>query len=117
MTELDKELTQRQTEVLAFVRNFSVANGYAPSLREIGKHLCIPNLNAVNNHVKCLIRKGHLRRQSGKARALVVCDAVTLSAKRIEEWISVLPLGDLMLVSKIVNKAIADKSDSVRLAS
>lgn len=66
-----KELTDRQEEVLAFVRTYTEGNGYAPSVRDISIQFDIA-LRAVQDHLAALERKGAIRRTNGVARSIVI---------------------------------------------
>lgn len=70
-------LTARQNELLAFIRSFVQQNGYGPTLREIGTSMKITSTNGVNDHLVALERKGYIRRDALKSRAIVLVDAVT----------------------------------------
>src|SRR5437868_14958512 len=63
-------LTQRQREILDFISASIVARGVPPTLREIGEHFQIRSTNGVNDHLKALEKKGHLRREDLKSRAM-----------------------------------------------
>jgi len=63
-------LTQRQREILEFISASIVERGYPPTLREIGLHFNIRSTNGVNDHLKALEKKGHLRREDLKSRAM-----------------------------------------------
>src|SRR5258705_12546552 len=63
-------LTQRQREILDFISASIVERGYPPTLREIGEHFNIRSTNGVNDHLKALEKKGHLRREDLKSRAM-----------------------------------------------
>src|SRR5712672_2411681 len=63
-------LTQRQREILEFISASIVERGYPPTLREIGEHFQIRSTNGVNDHLKALEKKGHLRREDLKSRAM-----------------------------------------------
>src|SRR5258706_16136797 len=63
-------LTQRQREILDFISAAIVDRGYPPTLREIGEHFGIRSTNGVNDHLKALEKKGHLRREDLKSRAM-----------------------------------------------
>jgi repressor LexA len=67
---MSKQLTNRQASVLSFIREFAVEKGYPPTIPEIQEEFGIRSPNGVNNHIKALIRKGYLRRDSSRARAL-----------------------------------------------
>ncbi len=63
-------LTQRQREILDFISASIVERGFPPTLREIGEHFHIRSTNGVNDHLKALEKKGHLRREDLKSRAM-----------------------------------------------
>jgi repressor LexA len=63
-------LTERQEEVLRFIRHSIRDRGYPPTLREIGAHMGIRSTNGVNDHLRALERKGYLTREDMKSRAL-----------------------------------------------
>ncbi|MFO0561027.1 MAG: transcriptional repressor LexA [Polyangiales bacterium] len=63
-------LTERQRMILDFIKQSIRERGYPPSLREIGSHMGIKSTNGVNDHLTALERKGYLRRDSMKSRAL-----------------------------------------------
>jgi repressor LexA len=63
-------LTFRQREILDFISASIVERGFPPTLREIGEHFNIKSTNGVNDHLKALEKKGHLRREDLKSRAM-----------------------------------------------
>lgn len=63
-------LTRRQQEILDFITRRIQEQGYPPTIREIGEEMGIRSTNGVNDHLKALERKGHLRREGLKSRAL-----------------------------------------------
>lgn len=63
-------LTERQKEILNFISASITERGYPPTLREIGEHFGIRSTNGVNDHLKALEKKGHLRREDLKSRAM-----------------------------------------------
>jgi len=63
-------LTQRQREILDFISSSIAERGFPPTLREIGEHFSIRSTNGVNDHLKALEKKGHLRREDLKSRAM-----------------------------------------------
>jgi repressor LexA len=63
-------LTQRQRDILDFISASIVERGFPPTLREIGEHFSIRSTNGVNDHLKALEKKGHLRREDLKSRAM-----------------------------------------------
>ena len=67
---MSRKLTERQAAILSFIRRFAEEKGYPPTIPEIQEEFGIRSPNGVNNHIKALIRKGCLRRDSSRARAL-----------------------------------------------
>jgi repressor LexA len=67
-------LTKRQEQTLDFIRRQIEERGYPPTLREIGEYMGIRSTNGVNDHLRALERKGYLRREDMKSRALKLVD-------------------------------------------
>jgi len=65
-----QELTERQHLVLQFIQESITERGYPPTLREIGARMGIRSTNGVNDHLRALERKGYLKREDMKSRAL-----------------------------------------------
>lgn len=63
-------LTDRQQQVLKYIKDSITERGYPPTLREIGAHMGIKSTNGVNDHLRALERKGYLTREDMKSRAL-----------------------------------------------
>jgi repressor LexA len=64
------QLTERQQQILNFISSSISDRGYPPTLREIGEHFGIRSTNGVNDHLKALEKKGYLRREDLKSRAM-----------------------------------------------
>src|SRR6266849_3444908 len=77
-----RELTDRQREVLGFIRAFTARHGVPPTVREIGgKFRVTPR--AAFDHLKALERKGMLQRRAAAgrtARALTLSEAAGATA-------------------------------------
>ena len=65
-------LTERQQQILEFVSTTQHKTGVTPSTREIQEHFGFASQTAAVNHLRALERKGVIRRQAGKARALAL---------------------------------------------
>jgi repressor LexA len=65
-------LTHRQQEILTFVRRYAGSHGYPPSVREIGQAMGLTSSSTVHSHLEALARKGFLRRDPSKPRALEI---------------------------------------------
>src|SRR5262249_35539687 len=72
-------LTDRQQQVLHYIRQSIHERGYPPTLREIGAHMGIRSTNGVNDHLRALERKGYLTREDMKSRALRPRDLATVA--------------------------------------
>lgn len=70
MERPEKELTDRQVEVLEFIIGHIQDTGFPPTIREIGEQLQIRSTNGVNDHLKALEKKGYLLREDAKSRAI-----------------------------------------------
>lgn len=66
---MDPNLTDRQREILDFIRAYHSENEYFPSLREIAGHFEV-SIGTVQTHLDYLKRKGALNWDKGKPRAL-----------------------------------------------
>ena len=53
-------LTKRQKEILDYIREYLEAEGYAPSLEEIGSRFGLSSVATVHKHVQNLVEKGLL---------------------------------------------------------
>jgi repressor LexA len=70
-----RELTERQRDVLNFIRTFTTRHGVPPTVREIGHRFHVTP-RAAFDHLKALERKGMLQRRVGPGRT---SRALTLS--------------------------------------
>lgn len=70
-------LTERQTDVLAFIRDQIASRGKPPTVREIQAHFGFASPNAVASHLGALERKGCIRRVAGESRNIEVLDTCT----------------------------------------
>lgn len=82
-------LTKRQAQTLEYIRQSIEERGYPPTLREIGEYMGIRSTNGVNDHLRALERKGYLRREDMKSRALRLVNdserAKTLQPNAVED--------------------------------
>ena len=65
-------LTVRQRKVLEVIRNSVDRRGYPPSLREIGEAVGLTSPSSVAHQLATLERKGYLRRDPNRPRAIEV---------------------------------------------
>src|SRR5919201_1794058 len=62
-----RELTDRQREVLGFIRSFTARHGVPPTVREIGERFRVTP-RAAFDHLRALERKGMLQRRHAAGR-------------------------------------------------
>jgi repressor LexA len=65
-------LTTRQRRVLEVIRNSVDRRGYPPSLREIGEAVGLTSPSSVSHQLSALERKGYLRKDPNRPRAIEV---------------------------------------------
>ena len=64
------KLTDRQEEILLFIKQFTLESGYPPTLREIGKHFQIASTFGVKRHLEALVKKGFINIESNASRGI-----------------------------------------------
>ena len=72
-------LTHRQRKVLEVIRNSIDRRGYPPSMREIGEAVGLTSPSSVAHQLSALERKGFLRRDPNRPRAIEVISPDTAS--------------------------------------
>jgi repressor LexA len=65
------DLTERQLQLLNFLRDYQREHGVMPSTREIQRHFGFASQTAAMSHLRALEKKGVIQRLAGKARAVV----------------------------------------------
>mgnify|MGYP000999968740 FL=1 len=70
-----KVISRRQEQILAYIKSETEAQGYPPSVREIGRAVGLKSTSTVHGHLSQLERKGYIRRDSSKPRAIEVLPA------------------------------------------
>ncbi len=74
-------LTRRQKELLDFLDRFIEKKGYAPTIEEMAEHFGLHSLATVHKHLTNLQKKGLVKRDSNRSRALeLVPTTVKVSA-------------------------------------
>jgi repressor LexA len=72
MEILYQNLTQRQSEILDFIKKEIRLRGYPPSVREIGNAVKLMSSSTVHGHLQTLEEKGYIRRDPTKPRAIEI---------------------------------------------
>jgi repressor LexA len=70
-------LTERQAEVLRLVRELTEVSGYPPTRAEIAQKMGFRSVNAAEQHLRALEKKGAIDISAGASRGLRVRDART----------------------------------------
>ncbi|EUA34472.1 lexA repressor [Mycobacterium xenopi 3993] len=68
----DSALTERQRTILEVIRASVTSRGYPPSIREIGDAVGLTSTSSVAHQLRTLERKGYLRRDPNRPRAVDV---------------------------------------------
>jgi repressor LexA len=69
---VDSSLTERQRTILNVIRESVTTRGYPPSIREIGDAVGLTSTSSVAHQLRTLERKGYLRRDPNRPRAVDV---------------------------------------------
>jgi repressor LexA len=67
-------LTERQNEILRLVRELTEVSGYPPTRAEIAERMGFRSVNAAEQHLRALEKKGAIEISSGASRGIRVLD-------------------------------------------
>ena len=81
----------KQTEIYEFLKTYTENKGYPPSVREICEAVSLKSTSTVHGHLKRLEKKGLIKRDPSKPRALEIAE---LSAPK-KEMISIPIVGKI----------------------
>jgi repressor LexA len=73
-------LTERQQQVLDYIRTIVADRGYPPSVREIGEAVGLSSPSSVHAQLSSLVAAGAIRKDPSKPRAIVVVDQTAAPA-------------------------------------
>src|ERR1700680_3803846 len=79
----DAGLTERQRTILDVIRASVTTRGYPPSIREIGDAVGLTSTSSVAHQLRTLERKGYLRRDTNRPRAVDVRGADEVAAAAV----------------------------------
>jgi len=68
----EKQITDRQRQILDLILETVDRRGYPPSVREIGDAVGLSSPSTVHSHLSSLVNQGYLRRDPTKPRAIEV---------------------------------------------
>jgi repressor LexA len=75
------KISNRQQAILSFIKNEVKDKGYPPSVREIGEAVGLASSSTVHGHLERLEKKGLIRRDPTKPRAIEITDGDDFSAQ------------------------------------
>ena len=67
-----EKLTDRQKEVLDYIKSYVASHGYPPAVREIGKALGLNSPATIQSHITALESKGYIKKTNSKYRSLEI---------------------------------------------
>lgn len=67
----------KQSEIYEFLKNYTENKGYPPSVREICEAVSLKSTSTVHGHLKRLEKKGLIKRDPSKPRALEIAELST----------------------------------------
>src|ERR1700716_3405223 len=70
-------LTHRQREILDYLKHMLREKAYPPTVRDIGLAIGLSSSSTVQNHLNTLERKGYIRRDPAKSRAIELVEKDT----------------------------------------
>lgn len=68
------KMSKRQSAILNFIKSEVQTKGYPPSVREIAKAVGLASSSTVHGHLSRLEKKGYIRRDPTKPRAIEILD-------------------------------------------
>lgn len=68
------KITQKQLEILEFIKQEILDKGYPPAVREICEAVDLKSTSSVHAHLSTLEKNGYIRRDPTKPRAIEICD-------------------------------------------
>lgn len=71
---MNNELTSKQREILEYIERHLLSKGYPPSVREICEAVGLKSTSTVHGHLQRLERKGYIKRDQTKPRAIGVLE-------------------------------------------
>src|SRR4030095_16984985 len=91
MPKVEQKLTKNQLNMLEFIKRYIIERQNAPTYKEIAENFEI-NVNAIQQVITALIKKGFLEKAEGIARGLRLKDNTPPEMSRIKSGVQVIPL-------------------------
>ena len=70
----DGTITAKQKEILEYIKSEILKRGFPPAVREICEAVHLKSTSSVHSHLESLERKGYIRRDPTKSRAIEILD-------------------------------------------
>ena len=67
-------ISNKQKEILEFIKSKIINKGYPPSVREICESVKLKSTSSVHSHLETLEKNGYIRRDPSKPRAIEIID-------------------------------------------
>ncbi len=77
------DLTKRQQEIFDFIKRYTAEFGYPPTVRDIGSAVGLASSSTVHAHLANLERRGMLRRDPTKPRAIELLDRAAAGVRAV----------------------------------
>ncbi|MBQ1526160.1 MAG: helix-turn-helix domain-containing protein, partial [Lachnospiraceae bacterium] len=74
MGKRDGSITAKQQQILDYIKEEIVKRGYPPAVREICDAVGLKSTSSVHAHLESLEKKGYIRRDPSKTRAIEIVD-------------------------------------------
>lgn len=68
------KLSAKQQQILDYIKDEILKKGYPPTVREIGETVNLKSTSSVHSHLESLEKKGYIKRDPTKPRAIEICD-------------------------------------------
>ncbi len=111
-------LTERQRDILQFIREFQKSRGVAPTHREICDHFGFSSYGTVYKHLSLLEKKGLIRRDWNQKRGVEIVDqpedaAFPAPTRRQDSPVRELPLFGYIAAGRPLEVDVSDETIAV----
>lgn len=90
-----KDISEKQLQILEFMKNEVKQKGYPPSVREICEAVGLKSTSTVHGHLARLEKRGLIRRDPTKPRAIEILEVGCENAGLTNEYIDVPVVGNI----------------------
>ena len=79
---MSEKISEKQQEILNYIKNCILQKGYPPSVREICQAVGLKSTSSVHSHLETLEKNGYIRSDSTKPRTIEILDDSFTLARR-----------------------------------